>query len=180
MTPVSETDCHRQPKLYWTKLFQLKVGAAYMRRYRDDLAKWITRFNALRAVASSTAIAGWAVVHTYDKIWGSIIAASQVADAMKDVVPLIKRQKATSELSLGLAALFIDAQIEWESIFAGKLTNDEITSRLRKLMKIQHDLEAKHFPNGLPERKDLFRLAEAEAILYFKATFGTEPNREQE
>jgi hypothetical protein len=38
----------------------------------------------VQAVASSSAIAAWAVVQAHPLVWGGIIAAAQVADALKD------------------------------------------------------------------------------------------------
>ena len=74
---------HRQQDLYFNELFQLKVGCEYIRLYRNDLARWVTGFAALRAIASSGAIATWAVVQSYPLVWGGIIAASQLADALR-------------------------------------------------------------------------------------------------
>jgi hypothetical protein len=105
---------HRQQDLYWTELVELKIACEYMRRYRNSLAWWSTGFSAFRAIASSGAIATWAVVQSYPLIWGGIIAATQVADALKDVFPLTARQQAASSLMMSLDALFIEALYEWE------------------------------------------------------------------
>ncbi len=45
----------------WKEMIQLKVATAYIRRYRDYLGIWTTSLGTLRAVASSGAIAGWAI-----------------------------------------------------------------------------------------------------------------------
>jgi hypothetical protein len=170
-----ETATHRQQDLYWTELVELKIACEYMRRYRNSLARWVTGFNALRAVASSGAIATWAVVQTYPLLWAGIIAASQVADALKDVFPLTTRQQAANGLVMSLDALFIEALYEWEGVYAGQFNNEEITERRRKLMQLRHDLDVKHFPTGdLPERNDLLELAEQDAITYFKDMFWIE------
>jgi hypothetical protein len=112
-----------------------------------------------------------AIWHEYAFVWGAIIALSQVLDALKDVFPVTKRHKAASEHVNQLESLFIDAQLEWEDIFNGHYPDDEIASRRHKLMKLQHDAEAKNFPDGLPERKSDFAAAEAEAKLYFEKTY---------
>ena len=56
---------HRQQELYWQQLVQLKVGCEYPRRYRNWLTRWETRVATLRAVASSGAIAAWAIVQAH-------------------------------------------------------------------------------------------------------------------
>jgi hypothetical protein len=64
--------------------------------------------------------------------------------------------------------------MEWEDIFAGRLDEAEISKRRHKMMKLRHDADVKNLPNGLPARKSLLRLAEADAAAYFRNTFATE------
>ena len=61
----SEVAGHRQQDLYFNELFQLKVACEYQRRYLNWLSRWVTGFNVLRAIASSGAIATWAIVQAY-------------------------------------------------------------------------------------------------------------------
>jgi hypothetical protein len=105
-------------------------------------------------------------------IWASIIAASQLADALKDVIPYTSRHKAANGLVVSLDALLIEALYEWESVYGGQFTDEEITERRRKLMELRHEAEVEHFPTGdLPEREDLLTLAEADAVVYLEAMF---------
>ena len=103
---------------------------------------------------------------------GAVIAASQVADALKDVFPFTKKHKAASEHTIRLGSIFIDAQLEWENIFSGRYTDDQIMNRRHKLMKLQHDAERTSFPDGLASQESLFSQAQLEAKDYFKATYG--------
>lgn len=167
-------NAHRQQQLYWTQLVQLKVATCYIRRYRDQLATRVTGLGVLRAVASSGSIAGWAIWHELAFVWGCIIAASQLADALKDVFPFTRRHKAASEHTTALDSLFIDAQLEWENIYAGRFNDIEIMNHRHKLMKLQHDLEKKNFPEGLETNRALFDLAQADAETYFRTTYGVE------
>ena len=169
---ASEAPEHRQQQLYFRELFQLKVQCEYIRRYRDGLTAWVTRFAVLRAVASSGSIAGWVIWRDYAFVWAAIIAAAQVADALRDAIPFTARQKAANALLTDLDALFIEGLFEWEGVFSAKFTNEEITERRRKLMQLQHELDKKHFPTGdLPARPDLLALAEQEAISYLESVF---------
>jgi hypothetical protein len=45
------SDLHRQQKLYWDQMFELKVAASYIRLYRDYLGKWVSGLGALKARA---------------------------------------------------------------------------------------------------------------------------------
>lgn len=162
----------RQQALYWAKLVELKVGAAYIRLYRDRLGRRVTAIATIRAIASSTSIAVWAVWREYPIMWGGIIAASQVTDAVKDVFPVAKRHKSASDLTIALDRLFIEAQFEWESVVADKFTDDQSATRLHKLRKIHHDTECQSFKDGVPSVKELLGKARQEAKSYFENTYG--------
>jgi len=172
-----EAKSHRQQELYLTEVYQLLVALDYMRRYLTLLARRVTWFGTLRAIASSTAIGAWAVSQSYPMIRGGIIAAAQVADALKDVFPFTTRHKAANDGVVTLEALRIEALYEAERVYAGQFANDEITELRRKLMRLRHDAEVKYFPLGnLPERKDLLALANEAAPSYFDAVFGSRTN----
>jgi hypothetical protein len=169
----TESAGHRQQNLYYNQLFQLKVQCEYIRRYREILSRWAMRFSALRAITSSGGIAAWVIWKEYAFLWGTAIAASQLADALKDVIPFTARQKAANALLTDLDALFIEALFGWENVFSGAFTTEEITERRRRLMQLQHELGAKHFPTGdLPQRHDLLALAEQDAIAYLEHMVG--------
>jgi hypothetical protein len=176
---MSETvpDLHRQQKLYWDQMFEVKVAASYIRLYRDSLDKWVTGLGALKAIASCGGIAAWVIWKQYAFVWASIIAASQAADALKDVFPFAKKHKAASEHALVLAGLFIDVQFEWESIYSGRYSNEEIMNRLHQLRKLQLEAESRNFPDGLATRDALLEDAKQEAAEYLAATYGVHSNR---
>lgn len=93
-------------------------------------------------------------------------------DAVLSVIPITTRQKAVNALHMDLTALFIDALFEWEAIYSGRLTEEEISEARKKLMSLQHEVVKKHLPtNDLPERRDLFRLAEEDAIAYLEERY---------
>jgi hypothetical protein len=165
---------HRQQQLYWAQMVELKVAACYIRRYRDYLGKRVAALGTLRAIASSGSIAAWALWKEYAFVWGAIIAASQVADALRDIFPFTKKHKAASEHTVTLNSIFIDAQLEWENIFAGRYSGDQIMNRRHKLMKLQHDAERTSFPDGLATRIPLFAQAQQEAKSYFEKTYNVD------
>lgn len=163
---------HRQQDLYLTEVFELLAACDYMRRYRALLAMWLAWFSALRAIASSTAIGAWAVWQSYPMVWGGVIVAAQVADALRDVFPFTARHKAANDLLTTFDALRIEALHEAEDVCAGQFTDKEINERRRRLMRLRHEATVVHFPTGgLPDRKDLLALAQQAATAYFEATF---------
>jgi hypothetical protein len=163
----------RQQNLYFNELFQLKVQCEYMRRYRDTLSGRIRWLATIRAVASSGAIAGWAIIQAHPMAWATVIAAAQVADVLKDVFPFTARHKAVSGLVTSLEAQVIEALFEYEGVAAERFTNEEITERRRTLMKVRHEAEAEHLSTGdLPIKAKLLALAEEDAVAYFETMFG--------
>jgi hypothetical protein len=169
---MASDNLERQRGLYWTKMVELKAGGEYIRRYRTYLGSWVTRLAVVRAIASSASIGAWAVWRQYAFVWGLIIAVSQVLDALRDVFPFAKEHKAASELSIVLDSLFIDAQLEWENIYAGKYDEEQISKRLHKLRTLHHDAECRIFRHGLPLRKNLFAVAERDTASFFRKTYG--------
>ena len=166
------SDPHRQQQLYWNEMINLKADASYIRLYRDSQGRWVTGLDALKAIASSAGIAAWVVWREYAFAWGAIIAAAQVADALKDVFPFAKKHKAASAHSMTLDNLFNDAQLEWENIFSGRYKDGEIMTRLHRLRKLQLDALQRNFPDGLATRDVLVVQAKRIAEEYFETTYG--------
>ena len=80
----------------------------------------------------------------------------------------------TNALCSALDALFIDCQMEWEDIFAGRLDEVEITRRRHKMMTLRLNADQKNLPNALPRRERLLKLAESDAEACFNNTFPDE------
>ena len=155
-------------------MIELKVASAYIRRYRDYLGTWVTGLGVLRAIASSGGIAAWALWKEYAIVWGSIIAASQVRDALKDVFPFTKKQKAASIHTITLSSIVqCSSTHHWSGrIFSGRYSDDQIVKLRHKLLKLQHDAERNNFPDGLAVKISIFAQAEYEATQYFRVAYG--------
>ena len=114
-----------------------------MRLFRNRLARRVKTLDTLKAVASSGAIAAWIVWRDYPLLWSGIIAAAQVADALKGVFP-------------------------FTSIYQGAIAADTINKRRTKLRKLQLEAERKHFPDGFEPGRKLVELAAEEARAYIE------------
>ncbi len=167
----------RQQDLYWNQLVYVRVSCEYIRRYRDSLGTWMQRFAILRAVASVGALGTWAAVKSYPMVWGGIIAAAQVGDALQGAIPFGRRHQGASSLLMALERLSIDALTEWEDIVAGRLDEAAVIAKRHRMMMLQHEAEARHLPGGLPVRRDLMTLAKADAAAYLQTTLQTGPRR---
>ena len=155
---------------------QLKAASICIRLYRNRLAGRIRSIEVVRAVASSGSVAAWAWWQAYPLLWGGIIAAAPVIDATKHVFPLARLHRSANDLTVALEFLFIDAQLEWEKIFTGRVSDVTIMDRCAKLRKLQLEAERKHFPEGFEPDAALIELATQEANDYFLLTY-TEEHR---
>lgn len=164
----------RQPDLYWKQLQQLKAACVCSRLYRNQLGWRVRIVEIVKAVGSSGGVAGWLVFKEYPFLWTGIIAASQLLDALKHVFPFAKTHKAASDLTVALEVIYIDAEEEWEGIFAGKVADDAIVKRRTRLRKLQLAEERRHFPEGVEFPPKLIALANDEAEAYFRLTYSEE------
>lgn len=168
--PVPSTEQYA----YWQEFTQLKLATCYIRDYRNFIGRVERGFGILRAMTSSVSIAAWAVWKQHALVWAAFIAASQVADALKEVLPLHKKRQALSRWSNALNRLFVDAQRDWESISAGKIKDEKISSLTHQLRLKMQRYEAKYAPDGLPKKQRLFQAAEVEMAEFFRVRYSLE------
>ena len=162
----------RQPDLYWKQLLQLKAASICIRLYRNRLAGRVRAVEVIKAVGSSGGIAAWVVWKDWPLLWSGIIAASQLLDATKHIFPFARHHQAAGNLTVALELLCIDAEVEWESIYAAKVPDDGIIESRARLARLRLEAEHKHFPEGFAPGQKLVRLAAAEARAYLVDTYG--------
>ena len=156
---------------YFQEFLQLKIDACYIRDYRNGLNRWVTSAATIRAIAANGSIALWAVWQKHAFLWAGIIAASQLADALKDVFPFSKRRKALSAWVRQLDRLFVLTQRDWADIAGGRCTNAQIGKRLHTLRSRKQQLEGKFIPEGLVRKQRVLEAAESEALSYFHVRY---------
>ena len=164
-------DPHRQQRLYWLELCEVATAFSYYRKYRNRLRKMNQIANLIRAVATSGAIGAWLFWQKIPYLWAAVIAISQFLDVIKNVIPFNKNFQAASRVVSSLETILNDAQLEWEDIFAGRVSDREIPRRCHKLSKLRTDAERKHFPGGHTPSLQLFALAQKEARSYLSAKY---------
>jgi hypothetical protein len=152
-------DPRRQPDLYWKEMEQLKAASVCIRLCRNRWAHWVRVVELIKVVGSSGGIAAWVVWRDYPFVWSGIIALAQLLDAVKNVFPFAKLHRAASDLTVALELLFIDAQYEWEEIYAGKMGDDDIMAARRKMQKLRLEAEQKFFPEGFQPASRFVELA---------------------
>ena len=74
-------------RLYWNELYVLQVQIGYLARVLARTERTDRGVRGFLAVTSTASAAGWAIWREWAFTWGVIIAASQVVNALRDVLP---------------------------------------------------------------------------------------------
>jgi hypothetical protein len=170
---MSDTiSARRQPILYGKQIAQLKAASICIRLYRNRLARWVRAIELVKAIGSGGAIAGWVIWRDWPLLWAGIIAAAQFLDATKHVFPFARMHRSACDLTVALELLCVDAEVEWETIYPGKISDKGIIERRARLKRVQLEAEHKHFPDGFEPGQALIELANRRARDYVSEMYG--------
>lgn len=90
---------------YWREFTQLKEHSLYLNLYRESDNRVDFWKNVLLAITSSSAIGAWAIWQVAPLLWGSVIAASHVIQAISPLLPYKKRMEYINRWSNELEGL---------------------------------------------------------------------------
>jgi hypothetical protein len=160
---------------YWKEFFRLKVHVNYLELHLGR-AEYIDRaVKMFLAVTSGGSIGAWVIWKEFAFLWGFLIAASQVLNAIRQFLPYKDRLRSVSGLLNDMEELFLHMEIKWLDIAAGKLTSDETNKILSGIRSRRLKAIKKHFPSSvIPENKNFFAQAEVKARTYFDNFYGQE------
>lgn len=172
--PVAEANAHRerQIELYWRQLEQLRAAYYCARRYRNRLARWDTTIRVIKGLATLGGTGAWLVWVDLSWFWAAIIAAAQLAEALKSAFPVTKLLHAAAGLTDALETLCIDTEEDWEAVRIGEIGAEAISKRRSRVRRLQAAEIKRRFPDGLEFPADLIRLAAEDAEAYFAITYG--------
>lgn len=84
--------------------------------------RWDRNINIFLAMASSGSIAAWAIWQVYPKVWGFIIAVSQVLTVLKPYFPYFKYVKELNSKSLSVDQINIEIEKLWYKMQNNKIS----------------------------------------------------------
>ncbi len=152
---------------YWKTFVNLKRDAIYINRYQAQVERTERGINIFSAVASSSAIALWAVWQRYPLLWAAVIAAAQVLAAVKPHLPYRARLTALSKLGAELEALALAAETDWLKVSRGTMDEDEAYRLAMDLKRKKQQATQRHFKGtSLPEDKRLLAMASRDVSAY--------------
>ena len=146
--PVARTPMDTQAlqqQQYWNAFSRLKRDAIYISLYHEQVEAVERRLNIFAAVASATAVAGWAAKSDLAVVWGLVILASQVLTAIRPYLPYRARLRALSALGPDLDALALVAETDWLKVARVSIDDDEIHKRTMALKKKARDAQERSF-----------------------------------
>lgn len=153
---------------YWKEFWRLKVQAKYVDLHlarTDTLDRGV---KVVLAVTSSGSIGGWVIWKDYAAVWATIIALSQVLNAVRQYLPYKDRLRSLSGLLVDLEDQVVQVEDKWLRIAAGELTDEDIRKALLDLRSKRTKSFNKHFSSShLPERRPLLQKAEDDVAEYF-------------
>jgi hypothetical protein len=154
---------------YWQELYDLKSHSYYIEEYLNRTEHLNRLVNMWLAIASSSSIGAWVIWRDYGVVWGFIIAASQVINAIKPFLPYRARLGALSGLSHDLEELFIQTEMRWFEVSQGLLAPEEINKLQYDTRLKKHKVYKKHLGDlALPEKESYLRIAEKNAAQHFR------------
>jgi hypothetical protein len=156
---------------FWQDMVELRRDARYVDLCLAKTERIDRGIKAFLALAASSSIGGWVIFQQYAILWASIVATSQVLQAVREYLPYKARLKALAGLSVDLNALSLLAEDQWFKVSNGTGLYDDDVHNLRMALK-RKKLSAvqKAFPvAGLPENVGFSKRAEIETLRYFQS-----------
>lgn len=165
---------------YWQCFTDLKRDALYVDLYLRRTENIDRYMNMFLAATSSSSVGAWAVWQKHELVWGTLIAASQVLNAVKSYIPYSKRLRNLAGLSPDINALALVAESDWFKVCRGELDEAEINNMHIRLKKKSLDLVQKHFKgSSLPSSNALEKKAGEICVGYMAAYFGGANDEEE-
>lgn len=154
-------------QLIWNQLYRTKVHAIYLELLLGQTETIDRSIKIFLAITSSASIAGWAVWQEYGFVWGMLIAASQVINAIRQFLPYKERLKSFSGLARELEEIAIYTELKWLEVAAGELSEKEMRRLYGDLLNRKSNAIQKYFPNNsIPRSDEKLELAENTALAY--------------
>lgn len=98
---MSENSIHQER--YWAEITQLRGQIIYLQKYRVESEASERKINFGIAAISSTSLAVWAVSQSVPWLWALLIAATQVFNSVKHLLPFEQRIEEIGNLNRELS-----------------------------------------------------------------------------
>lgn len=157
---------------YWNKMADKRYQLIYINEYYDQCVKIQRLINVFLAIASSGAIAAWAVWKEFPVVWAAIIAISQVITAVKPYLPYEKRIDGLFDVINQYSLICNEMEAKWFYVSKGLITEEQINDQSANFEKRWTEVGAKALKgDSLPAEERLAEIAEEKKNSYFEINF---------
>ncbi len=153
-------------------MVQLRIDIFYLDCFYLEAVRFDTSIEIFLAIVSNGSIAAWVIWSKAQFIWASIIALSQLVNAIKPYLPYQRRVRNLEPLKIALTELLLQMEEKWYQVSEGQLSDEEIYSLIMELKRQQVKLTNFHLSmTPLPQNQNYFTQAEQKANEYFNLNY---------
>lgn len=143
---------------YWEELYLTQYAIYYYNFYKEKYEKYDRNVKIFLSVSSSASIGAWTIWKNCGYLWGIIIAASQVINAIKHLFPWESKLKGLSGLLREYSKIYLKADSDLFLISEGYLTIEEINKRTSEIKQLKLDVQLKYLENITLPHNDKLRI----------------------
>ena len=159
---------------YWKTMVHLQVHVYYLQTHLLRYQRIERRIECFLAVAASASIGGWAVWSQLWLVWAFVIAASQVLNAIRHLLPYSKRIELLQGILPELGQLLLDVEKEYYPVSEGALSDQAIHEMAIRFRAQKGRLTDKLDSCAFGDSKKSLASAELKAATYFREMYGAE------
>ena len=158
---------------YWKMMINFRLGLYFYDEHVRLCVNIDRFFKLFIAIFTATSVASWQIWEKFSVPWSILVALSQVAIIINELLPYKVRMKQIQELRSVLGRVFDESENKWRDIYNGELSEDQINDLATGFLREWGDAEDKYIRDDyLSEPKWLVKRAEARMMRYFEFYYG--------
>lgn len=160
-------------------MVELQVHIFYLELFYLEAVRLDTSIEIFLAIVSNGSIAAWVIWSKAQFIWASIIALSQLVNAVKPYLPYQRRIRNLESLKIELTELLLQMEAKWYKVSDNQLTDEEIHSLTINMKQRKYQLTSLYLSTTpLPINRKYLAQAEQKANKYFTSNYLGETNND--
>lgn len=157
---------------YWAMYTELKHKERYYWHYQIRVKRLNAAISAFCVIVSASSIAGWGIWSQIPLVWGLLIAAAQIIQTIKPLLPFNQQIYSLKYLLPALTKCMIEIDHEWDKV---NLLNGEDAS-ISQMIHDRYDefysLTSQYIGNTyFPLSNHCNKKAEKDCIIYFSHNY---------
>ncbi len=158
---------------FWKMLVNFRLGLYFYDEHVRLCVKTDRFFKLFIAIFTAGSVASWQIWEKLSVLWSVLVALSQLAIIVNEILPYKMRLKQIQDLRSVLGKIFDDAENKWRDVYSGELTEDQINDLATGFLKEWGDAEDKFIRDDyISEPKWLVNRAQAKMMRYFEFYYG--------